>query len=32
MIFLDKYWPEFTKNDLRQCILEYEKRQRRFGE
>jgi len=32
LIFLEKYWPEFTKNELRQCIQEYKKRQRRFGE
>ncbi|MBN1156692.1 di-trans,poly-cis-decaprenylcistransferase [Candidatus Woesearchaeota archaeon] len=29
--FLDKLWPEFTKNDLRKCIVEFEKRERRFG-
>jgi len=27
----DKHWPEFTKQDLKKCIEEYAKRQRRFG-
>ncbi|HLC56671.1 MAG TPA: polyprenyl diphosphate synthase [Candidatus Nanoarchaeia archaeon] len=31
LIFLDKYWPEFTKKDFAYCIEEYSKRQRRFG-
>lgn len=30
-IFLDKYWPEFEKKDLIQCIEEFNLRQRRFG-
>ncbi len=30
-IFLDKFWPEFTKKDLVNCIEEYNKRKRRFG-
>ena len=31
-IFLkDKLWPEFTKQDLENCIEEYSKRERRFG-
>jgi len=30
-IFLDKKWPEFEKQDLIECVQEYEKRQRRFG-
>lgn len=30
-IFLDKMWPEFTKEDLINCINEYNKRERRFG-
>lgn len=30
-IFMDKYFPDFTPSDLKSCILEYEKRQRRFG-
>jgi len=32
VIFIkDKHWPEFTKEDLKKCIEEYSKRQRRFG-
>ncbi len=30
-IFLDKYWPEFEKEDFVNCIEEYNSRQRRFG-
>ncbi len=32
IIFLPKkFWPEFTKDDLLNCINEYRKRKRRFG-
>ncbi len=31
LIFIDKLWPEFTKQDLAGCIKEYSKRERRFG-
>lgn len=31
LIFLDKLWPEFTKNDLLWCINEFKRRERRFG-
>ncbi len=31
LIFLDKLWPEFTKEDLINCITEFNKRERRFG-
>ena len=32
IIFLkEKHWPEFTKEDLKKCLDEYAKRQRRFG-
>jgi undecaprenyl diphosphate synthase len=31
MIFLNKFWPEFEKNDVDFIIEEYGKRQRRFG-
>jgi len=31
LIFLDKRWPEFTRDDLLACIDEFEHRQRRFG-
>jgi tritrans,polycis-undecaprenyl-diphosphate synthase [geranylgeranyl-diphosphate specific] len=30
-IFLDKLWPEFTKQDLIECIEEFKNRERRFG-
>ncbi len=30
-IFLDKMWPEFTKDDLRKSIKEFSNRKRRFG-
>ncbi|MFH1073170.1 MAG: polyprenyl diphosphate synthase [Nanoarchaeota archaeon] len=30
-IFLEKKWPEFEKEDLVECIQEYQHRQRRFG-
>lgn len=30
-IFVDKYWPAFTKQDLKFALLYYAKRQRRFG-
>jgi tritrans,polycis-undecaprenyl-diphosphate synthase [geranylgeranyl-diphosphate specific] len=31
LIVLDKFWPDFTKKDLVNCIKEYSRRQRRFG-
>ncbi len=30
-IFVEKMWPEITKDDFLQCIQEYESRERRFG-
>ncbi|MCL5018279.1 MAG: polyprenyl diphosphate synthase [Candidatus Pacearchaeota archaeon] len=30
-IFSDKMWPEFTKEDLKEAIEEFDKRERRFG-
>ena len=30
-VFLDKYWPDFTENDLDSCIEIYQKRKRKFG-
>lgn len=30
-IFIDKYWPDLTKQDLKMALLYYAKRQRRFG-
>ena len=29
--FVNKFWPEFTKRDLKKCIEEFGKRKRRFG-
>jgi len=31
LMFIDKRWPEFTREDLVSCIDEFEQRQRRFG-
>lgn len=30
-VFIDKYWPDFTKQDLKFVLLYYAKRHRRFG-
>jgi undecaprenyl diphosphate synthase len=30
-VFLDKYWPDFGKEDLEAAILEYQGRRRRYG-
>ncbi len=32
LFFIDKLWPEFTKEDLIRIIQEFNKRERRFGE
>ena len=29
--FLDIYWPDFTEEDLFQCILNYQNKERRYG-
>ncbi len=29
--FVDKYWPEFEKEDFLKCVDEFSKRDRRFG-
>ena len=29
--FTDIFWPDFSKEDLEQAILTYQKRQRRYG-
>ena len=29
--FTDKYWPEFNRNDLFKAVLDFQKRERRFG-
>jgi undecaprenyl diphosphate synthase len=31
LFFIDKLWPEFTKEDLVKCIEEFNRRERRFG-
>jgi tritrans,polycis-undecaprenyl-diphosphate synthase [geranylgeranyl-diphosphate specific] len=31
LIVLNKFWPDFTKRDLIQCLQKYSERQRRFG-
>ena len=31
LIFIEKFWPEFTKKDLEFAIDEFKKRERRFG-
>ncbi len=31
LIFFQKNWPEFTKDDLYQAIVDYQNRERRFG-
>lgn len=31
LYFTDKYWPDFSEEDLDKALSEYEKRQRRFG-
>ena len=30
-LFLDKFWPDFTEEDLDNAILEFQKRNRKFG-
>ncbi|CAI5710929.1 unnamed protein product [Hyaloperonospora brassicae] len=31
LIFMDKFWPEVTRDDLQDIIVEYNRRKRRFG-
>lgn len=31
LLFVNKYWPDFTVNDLDEVLSEYKKRNRRFG-
>jgi len=31
LMFIEKMWPEFEKEDLVECISEFKKRERRFG-
>ena len=30
-LFIDKYWPDFSEKDLLEAIMEFEKRNRKFG-
>ena len=32
LYFTDKLWPDFRKNDFKKAILDYQRRERRFGE
>ena len=32
LIITSKYWPEFQKRDLLDCILQFQSRERRFGQ
>lgn len=32
LYFIKKYWPDFKKQDLMDAVLEYQRRQRRFGD
>jgi undecaprenyl diphosphate synthase len=31
LVFVDKFWPDFTESDLHAAIAEYKNRERRFG-
>eukprot|EP00602_Paraphysomonas_sp_CaronLab_P005660 CAMPEP_0185027230 /NCGR_PEP_ID=MMETSP1103-20130426/12022_1 /TAXON_ID=36769 /ORGANISM="Paraphysomonas bandaiensis, Strain Caron Lab Isolate" /LENGTH=239 /DNA_ID=CAMNT_0027561123 /DNA_START=76 /DNA_END=795 /DNA_ORIENTATION=- len=31
LVFIEKYWPEVTRSDLRNILVDYSKRSRRFG-
>jgi undecaprenyl diphosphate synthase len=31
MIFVDKYWPDFTGEDLMAALADFRRRDRRFG-
>ena len=31
LYFTDKFWPDFTKDDLFKAVVSYQKRERRFG-
>ena len=31
LYFTNKYWPDFNKDDLYEAILDYQRRERRFG-
>ncbi len=31
LVFVDTLWPDFDRHELRRCIVEYQRRDRRFG-
>ncbi|MBM3542386.1 MAG: undecaprenyl diphosphate synthase family protein, partial [Alphaproteobacteria bacterium] len=31
LVFLDVYWPDFSKQDFENAIVEYNRRERRYG-
>ena len=31
LMFIDRYWPDFTKEDLADAVREYHGRERRYG-
>ncbi len=31
LVFLDRLWPDFTKDDLQDAIREFHNRERRYG-
>jgi len=31
IVFVDKFWPDFTRKDFNRCLAEYERSQRRMG-
>ena len=31
LYFTDKFWPDFTKEDFCEAIIDYQSRERRFG-
>lgn len=32
LLFIDQYWPDFSRDDFRWCLEQYAKRDRRFGQ
>jgi undecaprenyl diphosphate synthase len=31
LVFTDVLWPDFDRHTLRECVAEYQRRDRRFG-
>ena len=31
ILILDKYWPQFDENELGDAVIEFQRRNRRFG-